>query len=54
MKAFAGALVAAFLASAAAAQVPYGPTDTPAPGTSVCHDGLCQPEALNGVFEALT
>ena len=53
MKAFAGALVAAVLASAAAAQVPYGPTDAPASGTSVCPAGLCQPEALNGVFEAL-
>jgi lysophospholipase L1-like esterase len=53
MKAFAGALVAAVLASAAAAQVPYGPTDTPPPGAPVCPNGLCQPEALNGVFEAL-
>lgn len=53
MKAFAGALVAAVLASAAAAQVPYGPADTLAPGASVCPGGLCQPEALNGVFEAL-
>lgn len=53
MKVFAGALVAAFLASAAAAQVPYGPTDAPAAGPSVCPDGLCQPEALNGLFEAL-
>lgn len=53
MKALAGALVAAVLASAAAAQVPYGPADTPAPGASVCPGGLCQPEALNSVFEAL-
>ncbi|GLS02741.1 hypothetical protein GCM10007859_27720 [Brevundimonas denitrificans] len=53
MKAFAGALVAAVLASAAAAQVPYGPADTLAPGASVCPNGLCQPEALDGVFEAL-
>jgi lysophospholipase L1-like esterase len=53
MKGFAGTLVAAVLASAAAAQVPYGPADTPAPGASVCPAGLCQPEALNGVFEAL-
>ena len=53
MKGFAGALVAAFLASAASAQIPYGPNDTPAPGASVCPGGLCQPEALNGVFEAL-
>ena len=54
MKGFAGALVAAFLASAASAQVPYGPTATSAPGASVCPGGLCQPEALNGVFEALS
>ena len=53
MKSLAGALVAAVLASAAAAQVPYGPPDVPAPGESVCRAGLCQPEALNGVFEAL-
>lgn len=53
MKLFAGALVAAVLASAAVAQVPYGPADVPAPGVSVCPAGLCQPEALNGVFEAL-
>lgn len=53
MKALAGALVAAFLATAAAAQVPYGPADTPAPGRSVCSGGLCQPEALTKVFEGL-
>lgn len=53
MRAFAGAFVAAFLASGAAAQIPYGPTDAPAPGASVCPGGLCQPEALTGVFEAL-
>jgi len=53
MKAFAGALVAAVLASAAAAQTPYGPADTPAPGVSVCPDGLCQPRALDSVFAAL-
>ena len=53
MKAFAGALVAACLASAAAAQIPYGPVETPAPGASVCPGGLCQAEALSGVFEAL-
>jgi len=53
MRGLAGALVAAVLASAAADQVPYCPTDTPAPGPSVCPGGLCQPDAMNGVFEAL-
>lgn len=54
MKAFAGALIAACLASAAAAQIPYAPIERPAPGMSVCPGGLCQPEALIGVFEALS
>ena len=54
MKRLAGVLVAAALASGAAAQVPYGPADIPAPGLSICPDGLCQPGALNGVFEALS
>lgn len=53
MKAFAGALVAAFLATAVAAQTPYGPAETLAPGATICSGGLCQPEALNGLFEAL-
>jgi lysophospholipase L1-like esterase len=53
MKAFAGALAAAFLASTAVAQTPYGPADTPAPGASICPDGLCQAWALTRVFEAL-
>ncbi|MGV8930335.1 MAG: GDSL-type esterase/lipase family protein [Brevundimonas sp.] len=53
MKAFAGALVAAFLATQAAAQVPYAPIDRLLPGASVCAAGLCQAEALSGVFEAL-
>ena len=53
MKGFAGALFAACLASAAAAQVPYAPVETPAPGVTVCPGGLCQAEALTGVFEAL-
>jgi lysophospholipase L1-like esterase len=53
MKRFAGALVAAALASSAAAQTPYGPADVPTPGVTACPDGLCQPEALSGVFEAL-
>lgn len=50
----AGAWLAALLAaSAAAAQTPYGPLETPGPGPSVCPGGLCQPEALGGLFEAL-
>lgn len=53
MKALAGALFAACLASAAAAQVPYQPVETPAPGASICPGGLCQAEALTGFFEAL-
>ncbi len=53
MKALAGALVAAFLASAASAQIPYGPAETPAPGASACPGGLCQAQALDGLFEAL-
>ncbi len=53
MKALAGALVAAFLASAASAQTPYRPTERPAPGASICPGGLCQAGALTGLFEAL-
>lgn len=53
MKAFAGALVAACLASAAAAQIPYEPVAAPTPGGAVCPGGLCQPEALESLFEAL-
>lgn len=54
MKGFAGALFAACLASAAAAQTPYQPIERPAPGVSVCPGGLCQAEALNGFFEELS
>ena len=53
MRGFVGALFAVFLASGASAQIPYGPVETPAAGASICSDGLCQPEALTGVFEAL-
>jgi len=53
MKGFAGPLFAACLASGAAAQVPYHRVETPSPGVSVCPGGLCQAEALTGVFEAL-
>ncbi|WP_299174568.1 GDSL-type esterase/lipase family protein [uncultured Brevundimonas sp.] len=34
-------------------EVAYAPTPAPAPGASVCRDGLCGTEALNGWFEAL-
>ena len=54
MKALAGALAAAFLASTAAAQVPYHPVEASAPGTPVCPGGLCQPEALNEFFDILS
>ncbi len=48
------ALIVTLLAAApVAAQTPYEVTTPREPGTGVCPDGLCQPEALNGVFEAL-
>jgi len=53
MRALAGALVTAFLASVSVAQVPYGTTDAPAPGASICPGGLCQAQALTGFFGAL-
>lgn len=53
MNGFAGALFAACLASAAVAQAPYQRIESPSPGGSVCPGGLCQAEALTGVFEAL-
>lgn len=34
-------------------EVPYAPLPAPAPGASVCADGICGVEALEGVFEAL-
>lgn len=34
-------------------EAPYTPTTPPAAGVSICPGGLCQPEALAGVFEAL-
>ncbi|MFN6980865.1 MAG: GDSL-type esterase/lipase family protein [Brevundimonas sp.] len=34
-------------------EVPYAPMPAPAPGASVCPDGICGGEALEGVFEAL-
>ncbi|MFN7130221.1 MAG: GDSL-type esterase/lipase family protein [Brevundimonas sp.] len=34
-------------------EIPYAPLPTPAPGASVCPEGICGFEALDGVFEAL-
>jgi lysophospholipase L1-like esterase len=49
-----GALIAALLAAApAVAQTAYEPTAPLEPGTGVCPSGLCQAEALRGVFDAL-
>ncbi len=47
------ALAAVLSASAAEAQTPYEPLPAPAPGVVACPGGLCQPEALHGLFEAL-
>ena len=40
-------------AAPAMAQTPYAPAFLPAPGASACPGGLCQPEALTPLFEAL-
>ncbi|MFC7378402.1 GDSL-type esterase/lipase family protein [Brevundimonas sp. GCM10030266] len=50
-----GALITVLVMAAApaVAQTLYAPTPVIAPGASVCPDGLCQPEALAGVFAAL-
>jgi lysophospholipase L1-like esterase len=34
-------------------EVPYAPLPAPAPGASICPEGICGMEALEGVFEAL-
>ena len=34
-------------------EVPYAPMPAPGPGVSVCPEGICGVEALEGVFEAL-
>jgi lysophospholipase L1-like esterase len=41
------------LPGAAIAQTPYAAIAAPEPGPGVCASGLCQPEALKGLFEAL-
>lgn len=50
-----GALIAVLLSVAApvAAQTPYVPQSAPEAGVGVCPGGVCQPEALAGVFAAL-
>lgn len=58
MRAAPGALIAILLsggliAAPAAAQTAYVATPPLEPGLGVCPGGLCQPEALGGVFEAL-
>jgi lysophospholipase L1-like esterase len=40
-------------AGSALAQTPYVAQSLPAPGVSICAGGLCQPEALDSLFEAL-
>jgi lysophospholipase L1-like esterase len=44
---------AMLVGASAAAQTPYAVMPPPEPGSGVCPSGLCQPEALNGLFEAL-
>lgn len=46
-------MAAVLSASPVAAQVAYAPQSLPEPGASICSGGLCQPEALDGVFEGL-
>lgn len=55
MKAAPGALIAVLmlLAAPVVAQTPYVAQTTPEPGVGVCPGGLCRPDALDGVFEAL-
>lgn len=54
MRAAPGALIALLLSAApVAAQTAYVATPSLEPGLGVCPGGLCQPEALAGVFAAL-
>lgn len=50
-----GALITVLLSVAApvAAQTPYVAQSAPEPGVGICPGGVCQPEALAGVFAAL-
>jgi lysophospholipase L1-like esterase len=47
------ALLLGLAAAPAMAQTPWTPTVLPPPGATVCPGGLCQPEALTPLFEAL-
>lgn len=49
----AGAAVLTLLTGGATAQTPYAAAGEPTPGASVCPDGLCGAEALEGLFQAL-
>ncbi|MDQ8027546.1 MAG: GDSL-type esterase/lipase family protein [Brevundimonas sp.] len=55
MSAARGALIAILLSAAAPAyaQTPYVAAPVVEPGVGICPEGLCQPEALEGVFAAL-
>ncbi|HYC98110.1 GDSL-type esterase/lipase family protein [Brevundimonas sp.] len=46
-------LLAAPALAAAGQETPYAPSSPPTPGAAVCPGGLCQPEALTSLFEAL-
>ena len=47
------ALAAVLSASGVVAQTPYEPIPAPQPGGVACPGGLCRPEALHSLFEAL-
>lgn len=47
------ALLVGLAGTPAMAQTPWTPTVLPPPGATVCAGGLCQPEALTLLFEAL-
>ena len=49
-----GLLAAAPALAAPGQETPYAPVTPPPAGESVCPGGLCQPEALERLFEALT
>ncbi len=53
MRLVALALMVGLAAGPSLAQTPYAPTVLPAPGETICPGGLCQPEVLTPLFEAL-